>query len=99
MSNFIKPTIKPVVALSLLALSSSLFAEQAVVLNRNFDSDSINPAQGKTSTIAGWVKTGTGAIGVEMPQQGSDYSDMGDRGQAAFLQAGGRCPKSIVADW
>jgi len=90
MKNMINTTLKSVVTLTLLGLSVSVFAEQAMVLNRNFDSDSINPAEGKTSTIAGWVKSGTGTIGVEIPQPGSDYSDMGDRGQSAFLHAGGR---------
>jgi len=90
MKNMINTTLKSVATLTLLGLSVSVFAEQAMVLNRNFDSDSINPAEGKTSTIAGWVKSGTGTIGVEIPQPGSDYSDMGDRGQSAFLHAGGR---------
>ena len=97
MKKTIKTTMQPVLALGLLALTASAVAEQAVVLNRNFDSDSINPALGKTNYISGWVKTGTGAIGVEMPQSGSDYTDMGDRGQSAFLQAGGRFNQTPAA--
>lgn len=85
-----KTTIKNLCVASVLVFSSTAFAEQATVLNRNFDSDAINPNLGHTTFISGWVKTGTGSIGVEIPTGGADYIDMSDRGQVAFLNEGGR---------
>lgn len=84
--------------LSALLASGAVFADQALVLNRNFESDAINPSLGQTTFISGWLNKYTGNMGVIMPKGGGvDYTDMGNRGQVAYAEAGARFNQAVGA--
>lgn len=90
-----KHTIMPKLAfipvtIGLALASFTAFANDAVVLNHNFESDAIPLTTNKTTYISGWVKNGSGAIGVHVPEKDIDYTDLGGRGQTAYLEATGK---------
>lgn len=78
-----------------LTLSTSLIAAEIPLLNHNFDSDAIPLNPGYTTSISGWVNTGSGTSGVYAPESQKQYSDAGSRGQVAFLWNGGRLSQTI----
>ncbi len=80
------------VGLFLVALltSSAVFAD-AIILNRNFESDVIPLDPGYTSLVSGWVKSGDGAVGVNAPfGSGIHYQKVGKQVQVGYLEQGGR---------
>ena len=80
-----------------LALNSGgLFAENITVLNGNYESDAVPLDTRKTTFISGWVDSGFGDIGVEVPQDGDvDYTGYPGQGQSAYLTAGGRLSQTF----
>lgn len=76
--------------ISLALASFNTLASDATVLNHNFESDAIPLTTNKTTYISGWVKNGSGAIGVHVPEKDIDYTDLGGRGQTAYLEATGK---------
>lgn len=63
----------------------------ATILNRNFESDVIPLETGYTTHISGWVKNGSGVIGINAPL-GSNihYQSVANQVQVAYLEEGGR---------
>lgn len=90
-----KKTLITTAILSLSFISSMVHAQPVRVLNQNFESDVIQPTLGYNSYISGWVNSGFGAIGAKAPIEGTDYTDMGDRGQVAFLDHGARLTQAV----
>lgn len=77
--------------IGILLVSNLTFAGNVSILNQNFESDVVPSIPGHTSSIAGWVNSGTGGIGVLVPAaNGIHYSSISDKEQVAFLDAAGR---------
>lgn len=72
-------------------------ANDVRVLNHNFESDAIPLSPNYTSFISGWVKKGAGSIGVYIPENDIDYTNVGGRGQSAFLKAAGKFNQAAKA--
>lgn len=79
-----------------LLVANSAFSEEILVLNNNFESDIVPHDPGYTSFISGWVNTGYGSIGVDLPKAGEDYSDVNNHGQVAYITEGGRISQTVA---
>ena len=77
--------------LAMLLASFNLFAAEAVVLNHDFEYDTISEETGKTTNITGWVSRHTGTIGIHQPLgDGVHFNNIANQQQVAYLDAGGR---------
>jgi len=82
-------------------MSSPAFvnAQEIAVLNHTFEFDRIPFETQKTEAISGWVNTGNGAIGIEVPLGGGFiYNGFDNLSQAAYLEQGGRISQALNLD-
>lgn len=80
-----------------LASTQAQADTQATVLNANFESDTLPIDTMKNSQIVGWLNAGTGSIGAYVPQNGSDYTAIGNHSQVAYLEGGGKIRQGLQA--
>ena len=84
------------IGLGLLLSSNLTYAQGVTVLNSNYESDTIPLSPGYTTFISGWVNSGYGDIGVEIPVDGGvDYTGTNNQGQSAYIEAGGRISQTV----
>ena len=95
--NMFKKNLIKISTLCALATTFAALADDAAVLNNNFESDAIPLSPAYTTYVSGWVKKGVGDIGVYVPQNDIDYTDVGGRGQSAFLKATGKFNQAVAA--
>lgn len=86
-----------VLSVGSLILSSMALSEEILVLNSNYESDIVPHDPGYTTFISGWVNSGYGSIGVDLPKAGVDYVDVNNHGQVAYIKEGGRISQTVGA--
>lgn len=84
-----------VLSVGSLILSSMALSEEILVLNSNYESDIVPHDPGYTTFISGWVNSGYGSIGVDLPKAGVDYVDVNNHGQVAYIKEGGRISQTV----
>lgn len=71
-------------------------SQQVAVLNHAFEFDRIPFDAQKTEGISGWVSSGNGDAGVEVPLGGGfTYNGFDNLSQAGFLEQGGRISQAL----
>ncbi len=86
------------IALSTALVTNAALAENARILNHNFESDVLPISPSKIDYISGWVSTGTGEIGTMFPEGNQvHYNGIVSQAQVAYLNEGGRFSQLVGA--
>jgi len=88
--------VSSVIGTGVILCASVVHAQSIPVLNHTYEFDTIPHDTQKTTAISGWVNSGNGAIGVEIPLGGGmAYHGFENLSQAAFLEEGGRMRQTL----
>lgn len=88
--------ISSVIGTGVILCASVVHAQSIPVLNHAYEFDTIPHDTQKTTAISGWLSSGDGAIGVEIPLGGGiAYNGFDNLSQAAFIEEGGRISQAL----
>ena len=94
--NHEKKTLAKCIGAGFILTSSFAFSQSIPVLNHEYEFDTIPHDTQKTTSISGWVNSGVGGIGVEIPLGGGlVYNGFENLSQAAYLNDRGRLRQSL----
>lgn len=91
-----KHTIAKCIGAGIVLSSTFAYSQSIAVLNHEYEFDTIPHDTKKTTAISGWLNSGDGEIGVEIPLGGGiAYNGFDNLSQAAFIDEGGKISQAL----
>ena len=91
-----KHTLAKCIGAGFILSSNFAFSQSIPVLNHEYEFDTIPHTTQKTTSISGWLNSGEGEIGVEIPLGGGiAYNGFDNLSQAAFIDEGGKISQAL----